>query len=169
MGTRGIILLKANDKTIGMYNHWDSYFEGLGDDVVNEINGIINKLDVLKYNLNNNVEILSDDIVNEPMQKELAEKYKDFLGGKESKWGWVFSNLGANVITQIANGVLTHMPNEIDFWNDALFCEYAYMIDLDDMAFRVYTSGKDHVLSFAINDIPKDWKRKCNKILGYDI
>ena len=40
MGTRGVIIFRKDGIEKGVYNHWDSYPSGLGEDVVNMIKDV---------------------------------------------------------------------------------------------------------------------------------
>ena len=48
------------------------------------------------------------------------------------------------------------MTDAEGFFGDSLFCEWGYIINLDDKCLEVYKSGKNRICSFTLAEIRKD-------------
>ncbi|AYV78783.1 MAG: hypothetical protein Edafosvirus33_3 [Edafosvirus sp.] len=70
MGTRGTILIKFNGKWFKVYNHLDSYFEGLGMNLMNELVELLklNSVDNLILKLER-IKIVDDNVL--PTQEDI--------------------------------------------------------------------------------------------------
>ncbi|MBR4317034.1 MAG: hypothetical protein IKP65_08795 [Alphaproteobacteria bacterium] len=105
MSTRGCVGIVCNGiEKIG-YNHYDSYPEGLGVEVLDFLKG--KSYDELK-NLFEAIHLTNDE--------------KDF-----QCWG--------------ENGFKNTFMDDHDFMKDGLFCEYAYLINLDTRKLEFYVGG----------------------------
>jgi len=84
-------------------------------------------------------------------EEELLNKWKEFGVNKDdklvscevasqfgNKYPLLSRDTGAGVLQLIYDGVSYELNNSIDFANDSLFCEWAYVIDLDKNTFEVY-------------------------------
>lgn len=142
MGTRGAILFAKGKKVIGSYNHYDSYPEGLGVEVLNALQKVDKKK--LMAKLGENVLKLQAIDSQEKPSKELQKRYEKFADLAVSsrtleEWYCLLRNVqGANCIMPIASGELEHISDDTSFVKDSLFCEYAYLIDLDKMVLELY-------------------------------
>lgn len=124
MSTRGLVGIKHDNKYFGIYNHQDSYPEGLGAnflDMIKEIlpfggSSIIKDINQIVKNVNDIVETFDDEDVD-----NTVEYLKGVLLGKKHK-----------------------INNDIDFIKDSLFCEYAYFIDFDENQVLVYKGGQTY-------------------------
>jgi len=171
MGTRGLVGIKVNGKKKYSYNHFDSYPDGLGMDVVNFCK-TVNNWGKFKKNA---ADVM---LVSERSKPSVAiqKKYAKFcnLGvseGKADNWYCLLHDVqGVATFEQIYNGNLSHMINSNSFIKDSLFCEYAYVINLDTMNLEMYKGfqkkGKKYlpcklVGEFPLTDIPDDWKEKA--------
>lgn len=112
MSTRGFVGFKKDNNIRGWYNHHDSYYSGLGVDVLEKFKKYNNK--ELK-NFFNSVKLISEDL-----QDEYYDNHKAIF---DMDW----KNL-QEVILQ----------DGTDFLNDGLFCEYGYVFNLDDDTLDVY-------------------------------
>jgi hypothetical protein len=134
MGTRGSIgFHKAGVDKI-TYNHWDSYPSGLGN-VMKEffmqtskeqIEAIFNKI------------ILIDD--NTPITEEDRKKWAQFFN-KDVSTGEDWYSLLRETQGNLAAYRDTDLPFMIDnkdFMKDSLFCEWAYIYNLDEGVLEVY-------------------------------
>lgn len=190
MGTRGALGFKSDNKYYVSYNHFDSYTDGLGKDVVNFARSIsdINKL---KKRLSKVKMVKQSE---KPTKKDIEDS-KGFanLGvGNQSLTDWycLLRNVqGVNTLELIRDGKLKVMIDGFDFLKDSLFCEYAYIINLDDSKIEFYQGfnqkpQKNNPLPFEqkpdketrpsgdkyypvrfvgscnINKIPKNWDKK---------
>lgn len=154
MGTRSLIcVVKDNEYKVAQYSQWDGYPEGQG-------------VKILKFIRENNIE-------------EFKEKISkcSFVNGEE-KYSYLNRDTGADILSFIIkdNDENIKLENSIDFAQDSLFCEWAYVIDLDKNTFEVYEGfnkeplSKEerfysefnkkgyypvkHVISFDLNELP---------------
>lgn len=109
MSTRGLMGIKKKGELKAQYNHFDSYISGLGKSIIETINAIPSK---------KRIEKLSETFDNIVLVKETDENYQEL---REYQ-----GNLKAYL-----DGFNTMIDNA-SFINDTLFCEYAYVINLDD-------------------------------------
>ena len=58
------------------------------------------------------------------------------------------------VLEEIANGNVLHMIDSHRFMADSLFCEWAYIIDLDNMRLLVYKGFQKTI--YPLNILPPD-------------
>lgn len=157
MGTRGLVGVKYNDKMYATYNHWDSYPDALGAEMlvlaqkINDENG----WDVLKHNING-VDLVGDK--SEPTQ-DIINKYRKYANtgvssGQLNEWYVLMRELqGADIIREIYNGNVQHMIDNQKFLNDSLSCEYAYIINLDSMHLDCYADGNNLIASLPLDNL----------------
>jgi hypothetical protein len=142
MGTRNVtIVIKDGEYMLGQYCQWDGYPEGQGATVLDFLK---NKMDRKKFEaqLENArfgtdeelhalwVELGADDsgLVSMDISDEFKKKHPQ-----------LHRDMGATVLEFIQNAdseVL--LANQVDFAKDGLFCEWTYVIDLDNNALEVY-------------------------------
>lgn len=176
MSTRGLVGFRIDGVDKVMYNHFDSYPSNLGERTVSFIHSYINKhCDALKK-LKNKVRYIilvnSEDFTTNGSGKIWYEELRDIQG---------------DLNAMLKRGVIT---NDINFIYDSLFCEWVYIINLDEMVFEIYMGNqtKPHnrgryanklksntvneyqscalVGRFPLNDIPDDWRSKlCKKLI----
>jgi len=185
MGTRGSVGFIINGKPLLSYNHFDSYPENLGVEMVEFAR------DLSKMNIDEvrgavgNIEIIDSNIA---PSKALQEKYSA-LGfsdtsvsrGTLEDWYCLLRNVqGSEGLRQMVNGVLQHIEASNDFPKDSLFCEYAYIINLDTEEIEFYKGFQEKpqkgnrfgtksdrgyypcrmVGKCSIKDIPENWQEK---------
>lgn len=141
MGTRGIWGLRKKGHTIAVYHHFDSYPEGLGFGFAG----------FLKKNPNEKLSRMFDNIVEIVPDSEPTEEQKQYC----IQMGWCDLNVSNRSTTdwycllrdtqepenwQFAadHGKIVYVDNYIDFIKDSLFCEYAYIYDIDTEALEFY-------------------------------
>ncbi len=145
MGTRGLVGVKVNGKYSGYYNHYDSYPECLGHGMVE----FIKKLDAsnIEIMINNCASLIKVDSRSCP-SKEDIDKYCQFSNNQVSTgtdWYSLLRNIqGADSLDAILRGKLEHVFDDIDFIKDSLFCEYAYILNLDELTLDFYRGFQHH-------------------------
>ncbi len=112
MSTRGFVGFKKDNDIRGWYNHFDSYYEGLGNKVLE------------KYKKHNNRELKNffNNIIlvkNDP-EDRYYDNHKVIF-----KEDWSISQ---PIILQ----------DGTEFLNDGIFCEYGYVFNLDSDTVEVY-------------------------------
>jgi hypothetical protein len=142
MGTRGSFGVIYQEKEKLSYNHFDSYPSGLGAGVLDIIIKINNEngWDKLKENMSKLKEIKEKLITDE----KILERYKKYsdISVSEQKLEdpyCLFRKIqGEDWIKEVYNGELEHYIFNNNFIKDSLFCEYAYIINLDTMMLEFY-------------------------------
>ena len=134
MGTRGLWGFHNQGKDKLTYNHFDSYPTGLGEIVRKFI--ISHTLNELKK-IATNIELV--DGKSEPTDKQIkeCEKWTDLSVSDKSTNDWycLLRNAQSN---PEAYKKLRYMIDSKDFVQDSLFCEYAYIINLDTKKLEIY-------------------------------
>lgn len=142
MSTRGLYGIRKNGVDKCTYNHCDSYPSGLGYDIVkfcaqNSIEDLARLFD--------NIELVDEDST--PTQSQIDEcikdGYTDFCVASQSTTDWycLLRNLQGNFVAYqrcLNQNSKVYMTDGIDFIKDSLFCEYAYIINLDDEVLEFY-------------------------------
>lgn len=128
MGTRGLYGFRKNGVDKTTYNHYDSYPDGLGNNVLlfvnshnlKELNDIYDKI------------ILVDE-TSTPTVEQIKEcmDYLDLDVSNQSVEDWYCLLRKAQGDLEHYSGNLKYMIDNHDFILDSLFCEYAYIINLD--------------------------------------
>jgi hypothetical protein len=142
MSTRGLYGVRKNGVDKCTYNHFDSYPSGLGSDVVRFCAN--NSVEELNKFFDNIVLVLEDSIPTESQIKECQKAgYVDLSVSSQSNDDWycLLRNLQGNFKEYqkcIDSNSKIYMTDSIDFIQDSLFCEYAYIINLDDEVLEFY-------------------------------
>jgi hypothetical protein len=183
MGTRHLIAVqKNNEYKVAQYGQWDGYLSGQGDSI-------------LKFFHENDLETFRSKVDNcyFGSQQQIDEVYAPYTDGngwmtmeqsaafKLSEFSHLSRDTGADILDIImkSDGPLMQVDN-IEFAKDSLFCEYAYVIDLDKDILEVYQgfnndplpegarftgssdSGRDYqavklVASFPLGNLPENF------------
>jgi len=142
MSTRGAYGFKNAGKYYVTYNHSDSYVQGLGAEVIRFCQ-IVSHKDAWQE-VSGNVEKIQLVDRNSVPTPELIERYKPFADvgvSNQTLEDWYCLLRGVQFggfLWGVAAGELEHMIDGFDFLKDSLFCEYAYIINLDDMTLDFY-------------------------------
>ncbi|MBY0361838.1 MAG: hypothetical protein K2X45_08010 [Phreatobacter sp.] len=152
MGTRHLIAIALDGRyRLAQYGQWDGYPSGQG-------------VGVLEFLRQQNMETFKEKVrlvrfINDEERDQLFER---LLGRPRSKgaspedveafnaaYQTLSRDAGHKILTMIANATEEVLAlNNIDFAGDSLWCEYAYVIDLDLETFEVYKGGNtDAVLA----------------------
>lgn len=188
MSTRGAVGFKVNGKYKAAYNHFDSYPYGLGEDVV-EFARYLSKNNLVEQCRRNaaNMSMVDENATPTQVQKEKLLPFADLQVGRRSEDDFycLFRNLqGSKILYEIAKGTIDCMLDGTNFLKDSLFCEYAYIINLDDETiqfFKGFQKSLDPNTPFSdefvnvgnseykpvalvgecsLHDIPQDWSIK---------
>lgn len=135
MGTRGTYGFRINDQDRITYNHFDSYPECLGRKILTYASQT--SLSQMKQAASRIVLVREQS---RPTQAQI-EKYKKHadLGvstGKHEEWYCLLRKTQGDLFPY--NNSLKHMIDSQQFLLDSLFCEWAYIINLDFEQFEVY-------------------------------
>lgn len=180
MGTRGIYGFHKNNVDKLTYKHYDSYFEGLGDKIVDfirntsieEMEQIFSKITLVsRFNIPNIEQILN------------CIEFVDLMVSFHSLSDFyclLRKTQGDLSVYNKSN--LKYMVDYKDQINNTYMCEYAYIINLDEEIFEIYYPiGKDLlpnryfnkemvdrcnlIKTYSLKEIPENWKKECNDIV----
>lgn len=141
MSTRGAWGFRIGRKDKVTYNHSDSYPEGLGEGIVNFIKGCAK--DSSAFNLQAKLAELAKgielvDTEKPPTKAQIARVQKDFpevidLKVSEQKLtDWYCLTRGAQGNFEVFAKGFPYMSDSHNFLHESLFCEHAYIINLDE-------------------------------------
>lgn len=160
MGTRNLTaVIKDTEYKIAQYGQWDGYPEGQGEVVYDFLTG------------EGNLEKLTAGLDKVRWANEADfDKMRASIGA--SKDGWIdveqgkmlnerFPELsrdtGAEILELVANAEREiALTDEHEFIKDDLFCEWAYVIDLDTNQLRVYANGENLKAVFMLDEMPEE-------------
>ena len=152
MGTRNLTMVISEGKTrIAQYGQWDGYPSGQG-------------LTALLFLLGANLEhfksqLLKCRFINAYKQREI-NKFMKSIGSNDgwmnmeqakkyhAKYPLLTRDNGAEIMELIdkAEGKVFWLHDDSKFAGDSLFCEWAYVIDLDKKTFEVYQGFNENPL-----------------------
>ena len=123
MGTRNLTAVYYNGEVkVAQYGQWDGYPSGQGNTILEFLNNKFKKDEFIK-----NLKLCYFG-TDEEMDKKYLEEYPQFS-----------RNTAADILAMIQdNSAGLMLCNSIDFAKYSLFCEYAYVIDLDTNEFEFY-------------------------------
>lgn len=145
MGTRNLTMVVVDKKIkVAQYGQWDGYPSGQGSTACNFIQTHLLdpiKLEAFKQAVRDCTEIDSQKL-RDTWTKCGADPSSDFvsmaISDKHAKLYPQFSrNTGAEILEIILRGV-REIDVQTEFINDSLFCEFAYLVNLDDQTLEVY-------------------------------
>lgn len=145
MGTRSLtcVVLDGQFK-IAQYGQFDGYPSGQGSTALSIMREIVaqNKLDRFR----DKVRTLTK--LTDAQHKQLwidvgADPSKDYVSMEignafDAKHPELSRRTGAEILSLVLNRDITCVQISDDFANDSLFCEWCYVIDLDQALFEVY-------------------------------
>ena len=138
MGTRGMIGIQTNKQILGTYNHFDSYPDCLGQEIVD----FLNKAD--KNKLKDKMLALiwvGEDV---PPTSTQIEKYIQFSNtsvssGSLDNWYCLLRNAqGIEGLRAIYDGHLDVLIDGSEFLKDSLYCEWGYIMNFDTECLDIY-------------------------------
>ena len=135
MGTRGLYGIRKNGVDKTTYNHYDSYPDGLGRDIIKfAVTHTVEQISTLY----DHIEMINEEKLPTSEQIALCKKYAnpDFSVSNQSPYDWYCLTRGLQGDLQrayfmVLNCGITYMMDGRDFILDSLYCEYAYIINLD--------------------------------------
>ena len=145
MGTRHLVAVYCDGEyRVAQYGQWDGYPEGAGLKVLEFANKISNVYDKSVFR----EKLLKCGWVTAAYISELNAKIKaEGIKEWQKMWPEFSRDTGADILNMIyeSDGML--LENEIDFAADSLFCEWAWVIDLDKGTFEGYKGFNKKPLS----------------------
>lgn len=145
MSTRGYMGIQKKGELKGQYNHFDSYIEGLGKDIINTLKSIPKEDLIRKLSeVYDNIILINED--DKPTQEIIDYAVKNGLydsnvsNRSTDDMYCLFRNAQGRLDLYLKG--LKYMLNGNDFLKDDVFCEYGYVINLDENTLDIYTYGK---------------------------
>lgn len=144
MGTKGLVGHILDGERRGIYNYIDSYPSALGMNVLSLV-AELNRdhgWDNLRGKL---LTISMVDPEGTPDKKAVDIYGLRFRAGlvsanvRETWSGLLWGLRGVDCYRRILSGELHHFPDAYRFIHEPLFCEYAYIMDLDGMKLDLFT------------------------------
>lgn len=147
MGTRNLTMVVSGGQTkVAQYGQWDGYPGGQGDTALAfllncDLDKFKEKVDVCRFLTNDEIETLnkaSNPFEKHPwLSRDLGAQILSVVNGES----YIERELGESIEKTVDfNGELV---NSEQFAGDSLFCEWAYVIDLDKRTFEVYEGFND--------------------------
>lgn len=186
MGTRGAYGFRYHRYDKITYNHWDSYPEWLGENVVKFVRETPLKE---MRRIFNRIALVNEDDMPTPEQIKECEPYTDLSVSRRSTGDWYCLLRGAQGDLFAYKNGLRYMIDNADFLRDSLFCEWAYVINLDEGVLEVYRGfqktpdnnryaldkpaddGYWHcklAITFPLDNIPEDWVKQVYRACGME-
>lgn len=126
MGTRHLIAVVRNGEyKIAQYGQWDGYPDGQGLTVLNFLKTC--DIETFVKAVDNCTEATDDYIEKVDADPNWPENFPHFS-----------RNTGADILQQVYDAGGLPLVLNVEFAADSLFCEWAYVIDLDDLVLEVY-------------------------------
>jgi hypothetical protein len=150
MGTRNLTCVILNNEIkVAQYGQWDGYFAGQGQNIVEFILNELNtdeKLNFFKEQIkkcrfysDDELKFIDNSIVgnaqgyNSEQEKILIDRYPQLS-----------RNTGSDILKLILDRTSIKLKNEYDFGYDGVFCEFAYLLNLDTQELEIYAGyGKE--------------------------
>lgn len=142
MGTRNLIaVFMDGEYKVAQYGQWDGYPEGQGRECLiflrEKMDEIKFREQLKKVHFGDKEELkkLFEEFGADPSGSISVSNYDRF----KKAYPELHRDTAANILEMIQEGKVRILKNDIDFAADGLFCEWAYVIDLDKRTFEVYT------------------------------
>lgn len=153
MGTRGAYGFRLNGEDKITYNHFDSYPSGLGECILEDLKNFQKKytkrypknplswIDSLKQKVSK-IKLIKGDKNNPPApptEKDIKKLSKwantNVSNQSITDWYCLMREMQGQLIAHAQTG---YMIDGHEFLKDSLFCEYAYIVNLDDNTLEFY-------------------------------
>ena len=141
MGTRHLTcVINEGEVKVAQYGQWDGYPTGQGITIANFIQ---NKLNLDKFRNQIKECVFVDGNKINSYWKNCGADDSGYVTMDISKtfrinYPQLSRDTGAEVLNLIHNGTARELENEFSFGGDSLFCEFAYIIDLDTETVSIY-------------------------------
>lgn len=178
MGTRNLTIVKMNDEyRVAQYGQWDGYPSGNGLTILQFLR--VTKMDAFRKQIAK-TRFITDEEIKEKWVQAGANPDDKFVTLEVSNaFARFFPELsrdtGADILTVIAMSEKEEigLQNSINFARESLFCEWAYIVDLDKNVLEVYKGFNKTPLTeedtFYMNGYSDDGYYPVKLIASYDI
>ena len=135
MGTRGCYGFYKNGVTKATYNHFDSYIGGLGKDI---LDFVANTSIPIMNKIFDKIELVRENDIPTIEQIENCQEYTDLSVGSQNIIDFYCLLRKAQGNLNAYKTDLKYMIDSKEFLGNSLFCEYAYIINLDKNVLEFY-------------------------------
>lgn len=138
MGTHGAFGVYVNGETKVSYNHFDSYPSELGSTMIDHIKKILKTEGLEEFKKKAiKLRLVNSDDTPTPKDLEIFRANADLSVSTKStdEWYCLLRNYQGDLIQTLCNEV---MIDNKSFLGDSLFCEYAYIANLDEEVLEFY-------------------------------
>ena len=154
MGTRNLTaVIKDGTRKIAQYGQWDGYPEGQGETILTflqepgNLEGLRTNVDLLHFTTDEeNAAVLREQGCADLVDKEWVNMEE------AARWDAALPSLSRNLGAGILNMVAYNGPefgyrvkDDWEFGEDSLFCEWAYVLDLDTDTLEIYQGFQKEV------------------------
>ncbi|MES0445040.1 MAG: hypothetical protein ABUJ92_00705 [Desulfobacterales bacterium] len=165
MGTRHLVaVVKDGENKVAQYGQWDGYPSGQGLSVLIFLNGDGN-IGRLTESIDR-VRFLDEDGVDKDMMESYDKNAPEWSSDPDNRtedqkyWfkNYISRDLGAEILENVASSSDAEiiLRDSSSFAEDHLFCEYAYIINLDTNSLAVYCGGTDPAKEYDLSSLPTD-------------
>lgn len=145
MGTRHLIAVQLDGEyKVAQYGQWDGYLEYQGKNVLN----FLREMDRPKFEtaLRKCSFMTEQDF--DDLDKEIEKKRAyNFAYDWTQEYPHLSRSMSSEILNKIQESEGLKLKNSISFAVDSLFCEWAYVIDLDKNTFEIYEGFNKEPLS----------------------
>lgn len=138
MGTRGAFGVIIGEEEKIAYNHFDSYPDGKGIEVLGWLRSVVDegRLDEIKK-LAHKVRVVDENSKPTARDKQKLRSFTNLNVADQSEDDWycLTREMQGDLGLTLGSG---YMLDRSNFPLDSLFCEWAYIVDLDAEVFEVY-------------------------------
>lgn len=155
MGTRGTFGFFFRGRFYVVYNHFDSYPQGLGAQIVAEIKNAIRSGDFASWlEKFQGLKIVSYAVPPTPEDAEKLASYSNFQVSHQNPTDWycLTHKCQFSLVQVLESGYLL---NHVDDNGVPMWQEYAYIVNFDSNELDYY-EGSELAASYDFNDLP-DW------------
>lgn len=146
MGTRHLTCVIVDEEMkVAQYGQWDGYPEGQGRTIVDFLTNLTSL-----PRFKNNVRLCTfiTDEETEKRWKEVGSKggmaTLDQSDAFKEKWPELHRDIGAKVL-ELINEAPRKLNDSSDFASDSLFCEWAYVVNLDNETLEIHEGFQQEV------------------------
>lgn len=172
MGTRNLTIVKHNGEyKVAQYGQWDGYPSGQGVTVLE----FVHKLNTINARMEFARKVDSVQVASAEYLSEIDRRVEN---GEIKDWRELYPELSRDTCAEILNMIMERPPglklqDDINFAADSLFCEWAYVIDLDEDVFEAYVGFNETPLDsndrfyFLMDKRPRDYQKEFYPIKLY--
>ncbi len=135
MGTRGVVGFHKKGVDKIAYQQYDSYPEGIGSDVVEFVR---NTSIFAMHQIFDGIEVVSNEVKPTPEQIAHCEPWTDLGVSEQSTADWYCLTRDAQGNLEVYKAGLRYMLDAADFLKNSLYCEWGYIINLDENVLEIY-------------------------------